>query len=450
MEESHAGELTMEETQFQTQLQQLVGDIEKQNPRQRQRGMQILIRLYDLSKSLHRTLDLDERLKLIIQKIASLMQAQRVSIMLMDRRGGELYVRVAVGIPQAVIPQAKVKLGEGIAGWVAASGKPLLVKDVKEDKRFVYRNGSAYKDDSFLVLPLRVQGKVIGLINVTNKGDGTGFNELDQSILEGAVDSLAIAIDQAIRYQEASKIAKAKVDFITVASHELRTPLTVIKETVALVRDGIFGPLNEMQTRYLDRTKNHVDRLVRLVNELLSIARLEGHQVPMQRTYLDLAALIRGTVESFVPQAEKKELRLSFDADLSLPKIWGDSDKLIQVLVNLISNAIKFTPKGGIVSIHARPDEDGAWVLIRVQDSGCGIPKNRQKEVFDRFKQLKSFAKEKAEGLGLGLAIAKEIVELHSGQIWVQSEAEKGSAFFVRLPIDARANRKNEEVQKDE
>jgi len=433
----------MEETQFQTELQQLVDEIEKQDPEQRQKGMQVLIRLYDLSKSLHSTLDLDERLKLIIQKVASLMQAQRVSIMLMDRRGGELYVRVAVGMPEAVIPQAKVKLGEGIAGWVAASGKPLLVKDVKKDKRFVYRDGSAYKDDSFLVLPLRVQGKVIGLINVTNKGNGTGFNELDQSILEGTADSLAIAIDQAIRYQEASKIAKAKVDFITVASHELRTPLTVIKETVALVRDGIFGPLNEMQTRYLDRTKNHVDRLVRLVNELLSIARLEGHQVPMQRTCLDLAALIRGTVESFVPQAEKKELRLSFDADLSLPKIWGDSDKLIQVLVNLISNAIKFTPKGGIVSIHARP-EDGSWVLIRAQDSGCGIPKNRQKEVFDRFKQLKSFAKERTEGLGLGLAIAKEIVELHSGQIWVQSEAEKGSTFFVRLPIDARADRKNE------
>ncbi len=437
----------MEETQFQTQLQQLVDDIEKQDPQQKQRGMQLLIRLYDLSKSLHMTLDLDERLKLIIQKIASLMHAQRVSIMLMDRRGGELYVRIAVGMPEAIIPQAKVKLGEGIAGWVAASGKPLLVKDIKEDKRFVYRDGSAYKDDSFLVLPLRVQDKVIGLINVTNRSSGGGFNELDQSILEGLADSLAIAIDQALRYQETNKIAKAKVDFITVASHELRTPLTVIKETVSLVRDGIFGSLNEMQIRYLDRTKNHIDRLVRLVNELLSIARLEGHQVPMQRTYLDLAALIRGTVESFIPQAEKKELRLSFDADLSFPKVWGDSDKLIQVIVNLISNAIKFTPKGGIISIHARP-EDGSWVLIQVQDSGCGIPKNRQKEVFDRFKQLKSFAKEKTEGLGLGLAIVKEIVELHSGQIWVQSEAGKGSAFFVRLPIDARANRKNEEGAK--
>lgn len=439
----------MEDIQFQTQLQQLVDGIEKQDPQQRQKGMQVLIRLYDLSKSLHRTLDLDERLKLIIQKIASLMQSQRVSIMLMDRRGGELYVRVAVGIPETVIPQAKVKLGEGIAGWVAASGKPLLVKDVKEDKRFVYRDGSAYKDDSFLVMPLRTQNKVIGLINVTNKTDGGRFSELDQSILEGAADSLAVAIDQSIRYQETSKIAKAKVDFIIVAGHELRTPLTVVKETISLVRDGIFGPLNEMQTRYLDRTKSHVDRLVRLVNELLSIARLEGDHVPMQRTYLDLAALIRGTVESFISQAEKKELRLSFDADLSLPKIWGDSDKLIQVFVNLISNAVKFTPKGGIVSLHARP-EDGAWVLIRVQDSGCGIPKNRQKEVFDRFKQLKSFAKEKTEGLGLGLAIAKEIIELHSGQIWVQSETGKGSTFFARLPIDARTNRENGEQKKDE
>src|SRR3989338_8070227 len=187
---------------------------------------------------------------------------------------------------------------------------------------------------------------------------------------------------------------------------------------------------------------------VRLCTESLGFARPEGRQIPMQRTCLDLAALIRGTVESFIPQAEKKELRLSFDADLSLPKIWGDSDKLIQVLVNLISNAIKFTPKGGIISLHARP-EDGAWVLIRVQDSGCGIPKSKQKEIFDRFKQLKSFAKEKSEGLGLGLAIAKEIVELHSGQIWVQSEVDKGSAFFVHLPIDARAYKKNEEERKD-
>src|SRR3989338_9741747 len=99
----------MEDTQFQTQLQQLVDEIEKQDPQQRQKGMQLLIRLYDLSKSLHKTLDLDERLKLMIPKIASLMHAQRVSIMLMDRRGGEFYVRVAVGMPEAVIPQAKAK-----------------------------------------------------------------------------------------------------------------------------------------------------------------------------------------------------------------------------------------------------------------------------------------------------------------------------------------------------
>ncbi|MBI1975989.1 MAG: GAF domain-containing sensor histidine kinase [Candidatus Omnitrophica bacterium] len=427
----------MEETQFQTQLEQLVQEIENQNPEQRKRGMQLLIRLYDLSKNLHLALEIDQRLKLMTQKIGALLEAERVSVMLMDKRSGELHVRVATGMREEIIPEAKMKFGKGIAGWVAESGKTLLVKDTKQDTRFPYRNGQQYQHDSFLVMPLRLRDRTIGLINVTNKVSRVSFTEMDQVVLEMVSDQLAAAIDQSLRYQEADRIAKAKVDFITIASHELRTPLTVIKETVSLLKDKIFGPLNEMQIRYLDRTKNHVDRLARLVNELLNIARLEGHEAPMQRAQLDLSQLIRTTVESFVPQAEKKGLRLAFDAELSLPKIWGDSDKLVQVLVNLISNSIKFTPKGGLIAVHAKPEE-GDTVLIQVQDTGCGIPRSRQKEVFDRFKQLKSFAKEKTEGIGLGLAIAKEIVELHSGQIWVQSQVEKGSTFFVRLPIDPR------------
>lgn len=431
----------MEEKQFQTQLRQLVQEIEEQDPQQRQRGVELLIRLYDLSKSLHGSLDLDERLKLIAQKIGALMEAERVSVMLLDRRGKELYVRVAIGMNQTVISQAKTKLGEGIAGQVAESGSTLLVKDLKEDKRFNYRDGQDYRHDSFLILPLRVRGRVIGLVNVTNRISRQGFSETDQAVLEAQADHLAAAIDQAVRFQEADKIAKAKVDFITVASHELRTPLTVIKEVISLLREGIFGPLNEVQTRYLERSQSHIDRLVRLINELLNIAKLEGVETPMERSFLDLNALLQGSVESFFPQAEKENLRLEFKRHPSLPQIWGDADKLTQVLINLISNAIKFTPKGGKIEVSARA-ENKTSVLIQVQDTGCGIPRNKLEQVFDRFKQLKSFAKEPAEGIGLGLAISKEITQLHGGQIWVQSQVGKGSTFFVQLPVDARADTK--------
>ncbi len=429
-----------QEKEFEIRLGQLVQEINSQNPEERQRGIEFLIRLYDLSKGLHGTWDIDKRLKLTAQRLTNLLEVERVSIMLMDQKGKEFYIKVAVGMDDEVIHNTKVKFGEGIAGWVAQSGQALLMKDMQQDVRFSLRKGPQYYNNSFLVVPLRSKNRVIGLVNVSNKRSRENFTERDQRMLEFITDQLALVIEQSLQFQEAHLLAKAKVDFIAVAGHELRTPLTVIKEAISIVREGLVGPLNEVQQRFLDRTKNHADRLVRLVNELLSISKLESGQVALHRQLVNLEDLVTITTESFLPQASKKGIQLIHQIASGLPQIWADSDKLVQVLVNLLSNALKFTPKEGRVTVHVDSEPAGGSVVIRVEDTGCGIPQSELKTIFDRFKQLKSFVKEKSDGIGLGLAIAKEIVQMHGGQIWAESQLNKGSIFFAQFPVDARAH----------
>jgi PAS domain S-box-containing protein len=224
-----------------------------------------------------------------------------------------------------------------------------------------------------------------------------------------------------------------KPDFISDVSHELRTPLAAIKGSVDNMLDGITGPLNEKQVRYLARIKSSADRLARLIDNLLDLSGIESGKIDLRPEALPLLALSREVVESLRPIAVEKLISLEVIAPESAVAAWADRDKVIQVLVNLIGNALKFTPPEGRVSVTVNRGGEG-WVKVSVADTGPGISLEEAGKIFDRFHRSAKTDEPKMVGSGLGLAISKALVELHGGQVWLDASDGQGSIFSFTLP----------------
>jgi signal transduction histidine kinase len=221
-------------------------------------------------------------------------------------------------------------------------------------------------------------------------------------------------------------------EFVANVSHELKTPLTSIQGFAQAVLDGAAQTPEALQ-QAAGVIYNEASRMNRLVMDLLSLARLEAGTADLQSAPVNMDLLLRGVVEKFTPQAQAAQVDLREDIH-DVPGLIGDGDRLAQVFTNLVDNAIKFTPPGGQVTVTAQP-EDG-WVTVRVVDSGPGIAPEDQARIFERFYQVdKSRRGGTGRGVGLGLAIAQQIVLAHHGKIWVESQSGQGSCFMVKLPL---------------
>jgi PAS domain S-box-containing protein len=247
---------------------------------------------------------------------------------------------------------------------------------------------------------------------------------------------LARDITEKKRYEQRLKeLDQMKSAFVSNVSHELRTPLTAIKASADNMLDRLLGDLNEKQVGYLTRIKSNTDRLARLINDLLDLSTIEAGKINLRLMNLPLVALVREATESLRPVATEKLIHLRVVSADPRAIAWADRDKVIQVLMNLIGNALKFTPLRGKVTV-AVTRNDPAWMQISVADSGPGIPVEEVNNVFGRFYQIDQAGKQKTQGTGLGLAISKALVEMHGGKIWVESELGKGSAFCFTLPAE--------------
>src|SRR3990172_2733656 len=245
---------------------------------------------------------------------------------------------------------------------------------------------------------------------------------------------LAKDITEKQRYEQRLKeLDKMKSDFVSNVSHELRTPLTAVKGSVDNMLDGLTGLLNEKQSRYLTRIKSNADRLTRLINDILDLSRIEAGKIDLQPAVLPLVTLAKEVTEGLRPVAVDKLISLEVASPDASVTAWADRDKVIQVLMNLIGNAVKFTPTHGKVSVTVERNGD-EWVQTSVADTGPGIPLEEANKIFDKFYQIAQAGKQKARGTGLGLAISKALVEMHGGRIWVESEVGRGSTFFFTLP----------------
>ena len=229
--------------------------------------------------------------------------------------------------------------------------------------------------------------------------------------------------------------ARLKSNFTSMVSHELRTPLTAIKEGIGIVLDGSAGGVNEEQADFLGTAKNNVDRLARLINDVLDFTKLSAGRMQLKLAEDDVGGVVEEVARIQNNVAVSKGLYIKTDVKPGVPRIGFDRDRIIQVLTNLVSNALKFTEKGGVI---LRAELKGDMVVISVEDTGLGIRKEDIEKLFAEFQQLEAATKRAKGGTGLGLAISKEIVELHGGRIWAESEEGKGSAFSFTLPVSRK------------
>ncbi len=227
--------------------------------------------------------------------------------------------------------------------------------------------------------------------------------------------------------------AQVKSEFVSMVSHELRTPLTIIKEGVSIVQDGSAGPLNPEQMKCLDMVKNHVNRLTRLINDVLDFQKLESKHTELNLEENDINFLLDEIKQMFSITATAKDLEFLTDLEGGLPRLLFDRDKIIQVLTNLVGNAVRVTGKGRITLKTRYLDQ---VVRVSVEDEGPGIRKEDLEKLFKPFSQLAAGGKKKTGSTGLGLAISKQIIELHKGQIGVVSVYGKGATFYFSLPTD--------------
>ncbi|HQB07891.1 MAG TPA: ATP-binding protein, partial [Rectinema sp.] len=250
---------------------------------------------------------------------------------------------------------------------------------------------------------------------------------------------------------KAREVDRLKSEFISTASHELRTPLTAIKESVMLLQDETAGRASEPQKRFLSIAMRNIDRLAQLISDLLDLSRIETGELHLNLVSADINKLIAEVAGAIKILATTRNINIKYDANLKLPKTLLDRDRISQVLVNLLSNAIKFTKEGGSIDISTFLSSSRKFpsflrdakvfaklknsLVVSVRDNGIGIKKENMHRLFRKFEQLDTSTTRKPGGTGLGLSISKEIVELHGGKIWAESEYGKGSCFYFTIPI---------------
>ena len=245
----------------------------------------------------------------------------------------------------------------------------------------------------------------------------------------GGRSGVVLILQDVTQFRELDKM---KSDFMAAVSHEFRTPLTSVNMGVDILRQKLLGPLTKAQEELLDTSKQDCERLTKLVRELLQLSKLESGKVEMREDIVEVRRVIESTLQPLYLPFREKGVELRFAVENHVPQLLGDEQQFSWVISNLVTNALRYTDRGGSVEVSAVPDGDS--VLIRVEDTGRGIPAEHLNSIFDKFVQVKQSADSTPGSVGLGLAIAKEIVELYGGKIWVESELNRGTAFYFRLP----------------
>ncbi len=290
-------------------------------------------------------------------------------------------------------------------------------------------------------LPYRDRsGQITGLIHVMD--DVSEMGVLEQQLtqrrneLRLLRDKLAQQnLELAAANAELRRLDDMKSMFVSVAAHELRTPLASITGFVEVLLDEAAGPLTDVQREYLEIVQQSARRLETITGNLLDVTRIEAGRIELILKPTDLPALVESVAAEYEPQLDARAQRLTLRAQPDLPPALCDQTRVAQIIGNLLSNACKYTPEGGLITVSVTRAEEEGFLQVAVADTGVGIAVEEQERLFTRFFRAASAQQTGASGTGLGLYIARSLVELHGGRIWFESDVNKGSTFYVTLPI---------------
>jgi len=384
-----------------------------------------LERLLEINLELSSTLNLQDLLSKIVNLATELTNTEASSILLLDRKTKTLYFEAATGVRVDSIQKIPVPLEGSIAGRIVQEGRPIIVEDVRADPNFygLVDTVTHFQTRSILGVPLKVKDTIIGVLEVLNKRGGEPFDEEDVKLLEILAAQAAVAIENARLFQQS--------DFISDLVHELRTPLTSIIGYAKLMLEHKLEPATER--RFLETIHREATRLSGLINDFLDLVRLESGRVKITKKPVQIRQLLEECIAIMRPQAEPRKIKIKLSTPPGPFYIPADEDRLRRVILNLLSNAIKFNRDEGLVEVKA--ELVGKELRISVSDTGIGILPEELPHIFEKF--YRGRAEEEVSGSGLGLSIAKQIVEAHGGKIWVESTPGQGSTFTFTLPVES-------------
>jgi signal transduction histidine kinase len=386
-------------------------------------------------------LDMNELLQKVAQQSLHLLRIDDVHIRLLTD-DGFLKPVAAAGSQTERLTERAQKADVGRAGWVIRNLRPLAIPDIEQDKEF--GQGHIMREEgirSYLGLPLVARGgQPVGVLIGQSRAPRVFATE-DIRLAEQFATGAAIAIENARLFEEVQKKTReleeayeAKSDFLNMMAHELKTPLNVILGNTQLIKDGYYGAVGAGVGKGLETTQRNAQSLLKLINEILDLARLEARRVPVRIEEFSLRKLLDELQSSFTPLVREKGLDLKFDADETDLALNTDRDKLHTILQNLIGNAVKYTDQGRVELAVSR-DHNAHALKIVVRDTGIGIRSEELGRIFEPFQMVDGLDREKYPGSGLGLSLVQRLVQLLNGEIKVQSEPGQGSTFTVMLPL---------------
>jgi signal transduction histidine kinase len=401
--------------------------------------------LGEVGQAVSSTLDLESVLTRIASHAVQLTGAAGGVIYEYEEESKEFQLRGSCQIEKEFFEALRanpIRLGGGALGQAASTRMPVEVLDILDEhdssatrirpllRQLGYR--------SFLAVPLLREGQIMGGLTIFRRTPGSFPSEVVNLLRTFATQSV-LAIQNARLFREIEDKSRQieaanrhKSEFLANMSHELRTPLNAIIGFSEVLKERMFGELNDKQAEYTDDILTSGQHLLSLINEILDLSKVEAGRMELEVATFDLPLAIDNTRTFVRERAVRHGIHLDVTVDERLGDFVGDERKIKQILLNLLSNAVKFTPEGGRIGITAR-QVNGA-VEISVNDTGVGIAAEDQPKIFEEFRQVGSDQVHKSEGTGLGLTLAKKFVELHGGKIWVESEIGKGSKFTFTLP----------------
>jgi signal transduction histidine kinase/DNA-binding response OmpR family regulator len=378
--------------------------------------------LHELGQEITSSLNLDRTLGLVLEKSLELTGATEGLLFLADEPGGPLACREARG------PARDAKASADLAASLGPLNERLRIGHAPAGAKVALPDGESREA---YAVPLLQEGEVRGIVVILTPG-GIALSGDDRDLLGGLAAQAAIAVHNATVFTRMRDLERMKSEFVAVVSHELRTPLTAIKGTLELLADPRYFPVESRQGELFSICQANTDRLEALVNDILDLSKLESSRLSSHLVETSLATLVRGAVLNLGNLAGRKGLRIITEIADDLPVIRADEMRIVQVLSNLFSNAMKFSSAGMEITVAVVPDSGGARVEIR--DRGIGIAPEDLPKLFSRFHQLNASSTRTAGGTGLGLVISKGIVEEHGGWIRAESNLGEGSVFSFWLP----------------
>jgi signal transduction histidine kinase len=402
-----------------------------------------LERLLEVVRGLTTAPDLESFLQTVIAEASEMTDSELASILEYDDSAKELRFLTMQWFERDLLRPVGVPLEGSAAGWVYLKGQSLIIQDTKVDQRHfrTVDRLTKHTTHSLAAVPLIVDGAVIGVLETLNKKDDAHYTEEDLTILETlgalaaqAMQNLTLSRKVRVARIELAELERLKTDFIAITSHELRTPLGLILGHATFLKELVGNEFADQ----LDTIIRNATKLKDIVENLSDVDNFQTGAARVRNNKVSLAKIVEDTILTFQDEAKSRNITLKAEMNALPFYIDADGVKIGIVVSNLVKNALQFTEANGHVTVKV--EEDSGYMKVSVSDDGIGIPVKDLPRVFERFFQVESHLTRRYNGMGLGLAVARSMIELHNGRIWAESEEGKGSTFTFLLPIEKGGN----------